>query len=304
MAKAWLAACLCAAIGPAAFAQGTNQGAPPTLPPLQQPATTTHIPGKIVLEELVTPDLAAAKQFYGGLFGWTFQDTPLGQTSTFSQAIQNGLPVAALVGRPMAAGAQQQPFWLTFFAATEVTEAETTAVGDGAKLLFGPHDLPAMGQIAVLSDPQGAVFGIINSASGDPADAMAPDNTWIWHALIARNPETEAAFYQTVFNYDVFPFDTPRGANSLLLASGNYARASVNPLPAQRPDIHPYWLGFVRVADVDAAAAKAGSLGGRVLVPPHLDRHGGRIAVIADPAGAPLGLMEWLQTAANPGSAK
>jgi predicted enzyme related to lactoylglutathione lyase len=132
---------------------------------------------------------------------------------------------------------------------------------------------------------------------------MAPENTWIWHALIARDPETDAAFYQTVFKYDVFPFDTPRGSSSLLLASGGYARASVNPLPAQRPDIHPYWLGFVRVADVDEAAARAVSLGGRVVVPPHMDRHGGKIAVIADPGGAPLGLMEWSQTA-EPGSAK
>jgi hypothetical protein len=49
----------------------------------------------------------------------------------------------------------------------------------------------------------------------------------------------------------------------------------------------------VRVTDAGAAAAKAVALGGRVLVKPHLDRHGGKAAVIADPTGAPVGLMEW-----------
>ncbi len=48
-----------------------------------------------------------------------------------------------------------------------------------------------------------------------------------------------------------------------------------------------------RVIDAAQAAGKAVSLGGRILVEPHEDRHGGKVAVIADPAGAPIGLMEW-----------
>jgi len=52
---------------------------------------------------------------------------------------------------------------------------------------------------------------------------------------------------------------------------------------------HPHWLNFVRVTDAGAAAAKAVALGGRVLVKPHLDRHGGKAAIIADPTGAPVG---------------
>jgi predicted enzyme related to lactoylglutathione lyase len=47
------------------------------------------------------------------------------------------------------------------------------------------------------------------------------------------------------------------------------------------------------VVSADDAAAKAVQLGGKVLVPPYEDRHGGKVAVIADPAGAPLGVMEW-----------
>jgi uncharacterized protein len=59
---------------------------------------------------------------------------------------------------------------------------------------------------------------------------------------------------------------------------------------------HPHWLDFVRVADADAAAAKAADLGGRVVVPPRPDRQGGKLAVVADPSGALIGLMQWSDT--------
>ena len=58
----------------------------------------------------------------------------------------------------------------------------------------------------------------------------------------------------------------------------------------------PHWLHYVRVVDATAASAKVTALGGRVLVEPHLDRQGAKVAVVADPTGAPLGLMEWTDT--------
>ncbi len=89
------------------------------------------------------------------------------------------------------------------------------------------------------------------------------------------------------------------GTEHYTLSSGDYARASVNTLPGQRPGGHPHWLSFVRVEDAVAAARKAEALGGHVLVQPHADRHGGKIAVVSDPSGAPFGLMEWQEGAAE-----
>ncbi len=65
------------------------------------------------------------------------------------------------------------------------------------------------------------------------------------------------------------------------------------PAPIHSPRRHPHWLNYVRVDSAAASVAKATSMGGRVLVEPHADRHGGMLAIIADPAGAPVGLMEW-----------
>jgi predicted enzyme related to lactoylglutathione lyase len=78
----------------------------------------------------------------------------------------------------------------------------------------------------------------------------------------------------------------------LLLVSETYARASINSLPASYTGTGQ-WLSYVRVTDATAAAAKAVSLGGRVLVPPRMDRHGGMIAIVADPVGAAIGLFDW-----------
>jgi hypothetical protein len=81
-----------------------------------------------------------------------------------------------------------------------------------------------------------------------------------------------------------------------MLASENYARASANSLPGTGPDFHPHWLNYLRVEDAVKTAAKVVALGGRVLVAPRVDRHGGMVAIVADPAGAPFGLLEWQDT--------
>ena len=273
------------------------QPAPPPLPPLQQPPSQQHHTGKIIDELLATPDLAASKQFYGGLFGWTFQDVQIGAT-TYSQASAMGQPVAGFVQRPLA-GNQHKPAWLTLIAAPDAAALSTAATQRGAKLLFGPRDIAGLGEEAILADPQGAVFGLLTSSSGDPADALAAPDTWIWHSLFARDPDADAAFYQALFNYDVFGLPGADETNRLILATEDYARASVNPVPPGQPDTPARWLGFVRVADAAAAAARASSLGGHVLVPPRMDRQGGQIAVIADPVGAAFGVMEWQEPSAG-----
>jgi predicted enzyme related to lactoylglutathione lyase len=78
-----------------------------------------------------------------------------------------------------------------------------------------------------------------------------------------------------------------------MLASGNYARASANTLSSNPPGALPHWLNYVHVEDVGRMSAKVVSLGGRVLVDARPDRHGGKVAIVADPLGAPFGLLEW-----------
>jgi hypothetical protein len=265
------------------------------LPAIVEPSSQERHVGKLIFVQLVTPDIAAAKKFYAGLFGWTFRDIQDGGIK-YAQAFLNGRPVAGLIHKDIPANERRQPAWLSFFAVADVDAAKKVALQNGAKVLFEPHNIPDRGRQAVLADPQGAVFAVLASTSGDPPDALAAPGEWIWISLITSDPEKAAAFYQAVFDYEVFELPASETAQHLLLASENYARASVNSLPANRPNIHPHWLNYVRVKDTVKMTAKVVSLGGRVLVEPRIDRHGGKIAVVADPFGAPFGLLEWTDT--------
>jgi uncharacterized protein len=269
--------------------------APLELPAIVEPATDEHHVGKVIFVELVTPDLAAAKQFYGGLFGWTFRDMETGGTA-YAEALLDGQPVAGLVHKVMPAGEHRQPGWLTFISVRDVDAAKTIALQHGAKVLFEPHTIPERGREAVLADPHGAVFAVVASSSGDPPDVLAESGEWIWSTLRTGDPGAAAAFYQTLFDYEVFDLPSDDGAKHLMLATEDYARASVNALPANRPNAYPHWTNYIRVGDAVETAAKVVALGGRVLVEPRVDRHGRRVALVADPLGARFGLLEWPDT--------
>jgi len=269
--------------------------APLELPPLVQPANAEHHVGKVIWVDLVTPDLASAKRFYSGLFGWTFRDIHGGETD-YAVAFLDGQPVGGLLHRLVPPGEHRQPAWLAFIAVRDVDAAKRTALAHGAKVVVEPRSYPQRGRQAVFADPEGAVFAVLASSSGDPPDFLAAPGEWIWSSLLAQDPDTDAAFYQALFGYDVFDLPSDDGLEHVILSTDDYARASVNALPSDSSRRHPHWLNFVRVVDAVGVAAKAVALGGRVLVEPHVDRHGGNVAVVADPAGAPFGLMEWSET--------
>jgi uncharacterized protein len=269
---------------------GTALAALPfNLPPINDPASTEHHPGKIIWADLVTPNLAAAEAFYGGLFGWTFQDIHTSD-SDYAIALVDGHPIAGVLQKAIPAD-RHQPTWLTFIAVRDVETARRIALSQGAKSVYEPRTYQRRGSQAVLSDPQGAVFAMLASTSGDPPDYLAAPGEWIWSSVFARDPNQDAGFYKAVFGYDVFDLPKEDGAQHVILSSDDYARAGVNTLPPGHR--LPHWLNFIRVVDAGESSAKAVALGGRILVEPYVDRDGGKIAVIADPMGAPIGLMEW-----------
>jgi hypothetical protein len=262
------------------------------LPPLNTPPSTEHHMGKMVWADLVTPNLAAAEKFYGGVFGWTFQRIRAGN-SDYAVVLLEGRPIGGLVEKPIPAGERHQSAWLTFLAVGDVDSVKRSAVSHGAKLLTDCKIYPMRGRQCVLSDPEGAVFAILASSSGDSTDYLPVTGEWIWSSLHAKDAGAEAAFYQQLFGYDVFEAASGDGMEHLILSTDNYARASANALAGGSSRRHSHWLNFIRVDNAAAVAAKVTAMGGRVLVEPRVDRHGGMLAVMADPAGAPFGVMEW-----------
>ena len=260
-------------------------------PPLENPHSSGEIPGKFVFAELVTPDLAGAERFYGGLFGWTFRDIPI-RRLRYAEASVDGHNVAGLIERPLPPGSTHRPDWLPFVSTPSVDTAVTIASNNGGRVLYAPRDIPGFGQEAVLADPQGAVFAVLSSASGDPADSDTAAGDWIWSSLLTPDPDAAATFYGKLFPYQAFPAPDSDGVHHLIVAAEYFSRASINSLPAGLPpNARARWLRFVRVADVNEAATRAVALGGRILAQPHVDREGSSVAILADPAGAAFGVM-------------
>ena len=271
------------------------RGADFQLPALNSPASGEHHAGKMIWADLTTPDLAAAEKFYGGLFGWTFQRIRAGEVN-YAVALLEGRPIGGMIEKTIPAGQHQQSVWLTFLAANDIDGVKKLAVSHGAKVLKDIKSYPLRGRQCVLSDPEGAAFALLASSSGDTPDYLPATGDWIWSSLHAKDAGAEAAFYQNLLGYDVFDLPSDDGLEHLILSTDDYARASANDLARDSAQRRSHWLNFVRVENTAATAAKVVAMGGRVLVEPRVDRHGGMLAVVADPAGAPFGLMEWSES--------
>jgi uncharacterized protein len=132
------------------------------------PTRTSYAQGTPNWVDLQTSDLAVAKAFYSGLFGWTYDDQPMPDGQAYSIAMLRGHRVAAIAPQPpdlAAAGAP--PMWNTYLAVDSADEATAPAQAAGGTVGMAPFDIP-VGRIAVLADPQGGVFSIIKSTP-DPA---------------------------------------------------------------------------------------------------------------------------------------
>jgi len=269
------------------------------LPPLTDPATSSYQPGKVVWLDLVTADLAGARRFYGALFGWTFAELGDGG-NTYTLAYKAGLPVSGLVERTELRDKPRKARWIGFLSVADVAGAAASVARKGGRVLIAPRRVPARGLMAVVADPDEAPFGLVRSESGDPPDELGPEGDWIWSVYQSPDGASAAAFYQDLAGYEVVEADPVGQAPHFLLVSGGYARGSVVEISAERSGLRPDWLYFARVGNVTESVARAVALGGTVIMEPRAGALNGRLAVISDPAGAPLGLMEWDE--AGPGT--
>lgn len=258
----------------------------PRLPPLTNIDGSPRLPGKFVWADLVTDDVRTAQKFYSQLFGWTFRD--LGH---YAIAANDERPLGGIFQRPKPANADARPRWFGYLSVANVAHAEQTVTKAGGKVLAAPQKMPDRGEQAVFADPEGAVFGVIRSSAGDPGDFMADPGDWIWIQLLSRDGGKAAEFYRAVGGYEVLENTNRNRSSDYVLASDGYARATVRTIVNET--IKPNWLPFVRVKSVTESLVRTRQLGGEVLIAPKPEALRGKVAVIADPTGAAIGILEW-----------
>ena len=268
-----------------------THAAEPKLPPLTT-ADGPRLPGKFVWADLVTDDVAAARKFYSQLFGWFFRDC-----GNYAIGYNDDRPLCGVFHRTRPTDGKAEPRWFGYISVRNVDRAERSAIGDGGRILAAARKMAARGEQAILADSEGALFGVVKSSSGDPEDFLAEPGDWIWMELLSRDARAAAEFYRGVAGYEVVASTNSNRLSDYVLVSEGYARATVRTLSNANTHVQPTWLPFVRVKNAGESAERARQLGGKVLVEPKPELFEGRVAVIADPTGAAIGVMEWSEQA-------
>lgn len=247
--------------------------------------------GKFVWHDLITEDTTAARRFYSGLFGWTFEDTERPGGGPYVLAKSNGRYVAGMVQRDDGVDGINYSRWLGYLSVADVAKAVEATRAGGGTVVVDVRELSKMGHVAAIQDPQGAVLGLARSKHGDPDDSE-PDalGRIVWNELLATDVQAAASFYSALAGYQVQTIDH-RGGHYIKLSQGDRQRAGI--LQNPYADYPPTWLTYFAVADPVVAAEKAVSLGGKVILAPSPELREGSLAVITDPGGAVLVLKKW-----------
>jgi predicted enzyme related to lactoylglutathione lyase len=258
-------------------------------PPVADPPTNTVHAGKWVWADLVTLDVARAAEFYGRLFGWTYETYgPDDDKQSYTLILANGVPIGGMVlSERHASSSRPQARWIGLVSVNDVDAAAKTASSRGGRILVAPMDTSPRGRTALLADPEGAAFAVLRSSTGDPDEYLAEIGEWLWFELWADDAAAMAGFYQALAGYETDVSAGERGGAVLLTTKG-VNRAGILPKPAK---VGSAWVPYVRVANVAETVARARTAGGRIVIEPMRAR-GTTVALLIDPTGAPLAIAE------------
>ena len=242
---------------------------------------TSYAPGTPSWVDLTTPDLQDALRFYGGLFGWEFEDAGE-QAGHYHQALLRGKRVAGIGPNPPES--PPMAFWSTYFSGSDV-DAHAKAIADaGGTVSFGPTEVMDQGRMVVGQDPAGAMFGVWEPRAHAGAQLVNEHAAFSWNELIGRDAEGAARFYGSVFGLTFE--DLPDADYKLARVDGDVVAG----ISGMGGELSPHWLTYFMHDEVDAGFDRARELGGE-LVGDIVDSPFGRYARVRDPQGAVFGLI-------------
>ncbi|HLL22115.1 MAG TPA: VOC family protein [Kofleriaceae bacterium] len=238
---------------------------------------------KFVWFDYVSPDALRAQAFFQALFGWSTVE-----------ASQGGYTMLAGTAGPMGGYARgATAHWRPFLQTWDLAAAIATVTARGGAVIVAPFVVGAMGDQAIVTDPLAGEFALWQPAKRayDGIDFRGVDGTWAWAELYTQDPDASLAFYEALGGFThrtrSAPVGMPGPARYEILESAGASRAGIMKLPG----LPQMWMPYVQVADVDATVARAASLGATFRTPPETMPGVGRMTVMVDALGAPLGLL-------------
>ena len=265
--------------------------------PFQEKTMADLLHGRFVWSELMTTDTKAAGRFYSRVVGWKTQPFPGSETSDtpYTLWMAGERSVGGLMAMPAdmkASGAP--PSWSIYVGVRDADAAAAQALSLGGKVVVPPGDIPKVGRFAVLSDPQGASFSILQPDGPSPTGPeTAPALLEIsWRELATSDLAGATAFYGALFGWEMLKVND-MGSMGSYQVFGRYGRSlgGMFAKPADMP-APPHWLMYARVSDIQAAVAAVKAERGKVLNGPMEVPGRELVAQILDPQGATFALHQ------------
>jgi predicted enzyme related to lactoylglutathione lyase len=227
--------------------------------------------GDFIWYELMTNDIAAAQSFYGGLLGWTFADAgmPEGEYHLFSA---DGPPVGGLM--PITADMKSNgamPMWAGYIGVDDVDQSVTAATAAGGSVLMPAWDVNGVGRMAMLADPQGAPFYVLEDSSGEVSESFAQEAArnghCAWNELATASPADADSFYCEVFGWEKAETMDMGPMGEYPMYKNGADRSFMLGGMMKKPDEMPVsmWSYYFRVANIDSAVEFVKGNGGQVL---------------------------------------
>jgi uncharacterized protein len=253
------------------------------------PERKSYVSGTPNWIDLQTTDQAAAKQFYGELFGWIYNDQPIDEENKvfYSIATLEGLDVAAIAPLGDQAAAGVPPHWNSYVSVDDIEATAGRVEAAGGTVIAPPFDVVDAGRMAVIQDPTGAIFELWQAKNHIGAALVNEAGAFSWSELITPDVPKAAAFYNKLLGWTSETHGEAMPYTEFKL-DGNSIAGAMNP---PMPGIPPLWGIYFSTADTDATVAKAKSIGGAVIAEP-MDIEPGRFAVLADPQGAMFNVIK------------
>lgn len=259
--------------------------------------TRTPAHGSFIWYELLTPDPVAAKTFYDAVVGWNIEAQPSGEMDYRMIGRADGGNaggVMRLTDEMRGHGAR--PTWLGYVAVDDVDASVASIEQAGGKALMPAFDIPDIGRIALVADPQGVPFYVMRATppAGNEdkvSDVFSPDQPGrvSWNELATRDLEAAKRFYPAQLGWtlgDVMPMGD-MGDYQFITHHG----VPLGAMMTAAAENQPHWRYYFRVADVDTAKQAVEAGGGTVIHGPQQVPTGDRILIGTDPQGAEFAVV-------------
>lgn len=246
-----------------------------------------HNSNKPIWFDVTTSDPDGARKFYSALFGWTYEIG--GPETGFYTMCKIGNNNAAGLG-PNMPGQESPPAWTVYFGVDDADAAVAKVTSAGGQAVVPVMDVMEFGRMAICADSTGAMFGLWQPKLHVGATVIDEHGAMGWCEVNTRDADGASAFYNSVFGLTPQSLEDPN-MKYFMLNQGETAVAGVLQMTSEWGNMPPHWMPYFVVDNTDASCDIVKSNGGIVSHGP-FDTPYGRIAVIMDPQGAHLSIVQ------------